>query len=1573
MQNFTTTAVHLYRQLFGTPELAGQLADGIETVLDGNTAIAITEACITEVAALGAGFSEQGAAFAWLSEQQRVSYNLFAEKLSIQQADSPRGALASAMGVTLSGHRSTVFLSAQDLSGCQDLLDSAVGRHLPLVIHLDNQQASAQGVSSASGHDAVSSAMESGCIVLFAENIQQAVDFTLIARQVAEIAMTPAVVVMDAVETALAIQDVRLPSAELVKTFIGRSDDLIPTPSIAQKQLFSDHRRRIHCWHDLDKPLLNGALYEPQTYALGKAAKDIFFDDIIAQTLNSAYSEFYKLTGRHYSSISTYSLIKADVIVLAQGSAVETLKSLSDLLKTKKKTGDLANAKIKLGVIGIHAVNPFNSEQLLDVLYKNKAVSGQLIVLERSSKPLSSLTLLIRMIRGYIHKALESKEYISSNFSHLESVFYGLGGSSLNMADCLEMLLSVKNNTLTGRYLGIPFTSEAFNLSRTKECHPKRQVMIDTLQRYYPQINNLGIYSLKRRLSIAAENNSMSFAVSHTAGQQQQPDYALELSHFLFKTLGGFVRSSAASFWEQWGKRQLDNIIHSENVLDTGSSILVDYYIHLSNDGQSIDGQSLLNACNSLNSNGVVIFNGLPAAVTSFTENELKNCLGIINDKNLTLYHANSNEPENISTFDGEVVQWEITLATLIGILLNNKAINIKTRKLSSTRAAIHEHLADFDQQQQDDLLSIFKDALNESIETIEPFDISLFKSFDAVVKNGEKNEIVPESVKKLGQASRTIDSLPLFWDQVGALKNNGHFEQLSADPYLATGTIPPLSATFNDMEQHRLAAMPSFDPQHCTACGACWSNCPDSAIATVSMSPKDLLETGIRLAKADSVRPIVAKLAARISKNCRNGEMQFSRSEEVLNEAFAWFSNSEAMEGERLKTITTDFEKLTHAIADLPLVASDLLFHSAEQKQNGSGELFSLIINPDSCKACGLCVELCMRANPEEKTAALSFYDNSDQLTTNPETAYQQQWQIWQQTPDTPSATIERLISEQTMDSGTALMLSRYNAFALSGGDHAELASGEKIVIRQILSATEYHQQPLLHRFISELDELREKIKAEINVSMSIALPTDNLTELSQLLSDVKTRQVDLNELLDKTTNSPLESTAIDAVKISQLVNLVLQINELHWNLSRGSHGLGRSRYSLCITSSSIARWAGTFPYNPFHVPVTIDTSGETAQLAAGLVHGQINDLLSAISVMRQARASIDARYAKQTECLEQLDWDDLSVEEKQLCPPLLLIGGDDLLGSHGFSQISSMLNSSYPIKIVILNELDGGLCNTSANSFLHKRNDSNNNLAMMALSQRNAYVAQSSIANNSHLQSSVHELMNYSGSGLLSVHSPSPSRHGFSPLYSLLQAELAVNSRMFPLFRYNPQHEGVFGSRLSLAGNDEIKNEWLTDENNKSHTPANWAVNERRFKDYFSPLGNNTALACELQDWLNSDTKEQANKTPYFEHNMIQKDGQLKTQKITITKEFAYLIMEKQNTWRTLQELAGIVTPFTDYVEQCAAERLSTEHQADLDALKKEYDAKVRQIEENYNQQTHTKIRNQLLGLAGYDAKLI
>ncbi len=1571
MLNLTETAIRLYRQIFGSPEFAGQLAEGIETVLDGNTAIAVTEACMTEVAALGGGFLEQGAALAWLSEQQRLTNNFFDEKLSVQYADSPRGSLATAMGVTLSGHRSTVFLSAHDLSACQDLLQTAVGRRLPLVIHLDNRLSASQANSTGSDHDSLHQAMDSGCFVLFASNVQEAVDFTLIARHVAELTLTPGIVVIDGTETALAAQNVCLPSAELIKHFIGRADELIDAPSIAQKQLFSGSRKRLHRWHDLDTPVLQGAMQTAAVYSLGKTAGDVYFEDQVAELLKQSFATFAEFTSRKYDSVSTFSLKKADVIFIAQGSAIEILTTFSVWLKAQKKS----HKKINVGVIGLHSLRPFDAAQITERLQNNKCSSNTVVVLERMTVPLADDAPLMRELRAAIQKKISTDHVEAKSFPKLRSMIYGLGGVSLNPEDLLVLTQDIRakaqevrgqNKLKTAseaKYLGMPFVSYDVKdaLSKTKEQHPKRQVMLDTLERYYPQISELGINAKGEQLTLCSEaTQSISFAVSHRVDGQSNSSFAMDLSASLFALKGGYIRSSVTSSWEQWASRQTDYITHADSPYSSGCTSLVDFFMVL-----SADESSLLNACKNLSNNGVLIFNG--EQLDSYLSKKVgQDCLDLINNKNISIYKIDTSientsiEAPEVDSTGSDISQsqllWEKMLATLTGVLLNRNLLNLKLRKVVSLREfLINAHTCEHSST----LTDLFKETLNTVVEENEADNNELFDSTRSAVNFNNQPTLskVPEMVKKMGQATDSYDNLPRFWDQVGVLEQAGESSHLTVDPYFATGTIPSLSATFNDMTRHRHelngthANVPIYKPEECDACGHCWSNCPDSAIAVVALSPKSLIETGIKMAGADSVRQVSGKLASRMAKRCRNQEVKVDNAGELISNAFDWLKEKSGLPEERLLDIETDFEKLHLAIADLPVVISDSLFYSQEKNQNDTGELFSLVINPDSCKGCGLCVELC----------GSSALVNADEEILSQNYQLKQQWQIWQQIPDTPSATIEGLLQqseqEDTMTAGAALMLSRYNAFALSGGDQAEPASGEKIAMRQLLSAAEYHQQPLLFQFISELDRLRDELKQEINHSLSEALPTDNLAHLSEKLSDIKTRQVDLNALLED-SSQVMDASAIDAVRTHELVKLVLQLNELHWKLSEGTYGIGRSRYSLCITSSSIASWAGTFPNNPFHVPVNIDVTGESAQLAAGLVQGQVNDILSAVSLMRQAKASIDPRYAKNTEKREHLEWHDLTDEEQHLCPPLFLVGGDDLLGAHGFSQISLLLNSDYPVKIVVFHELDAGLVTDGLQEYkLNRRSDSRNNLAMMAMSQRKAYVAQTSIADSNHFQRSVHELLD-NNAGLLCIHTPSPQRHGFATAQTLSQAELAVKSGMFPLFQYNPQKEGVFGSRLSLQQNETA-----------GLTPVQWAMNEKRFQSHFCELPLNAASPLELSDWINLSLAEQKKKTPY----VIKTDADGDKTKIAISNEFALMCKAQNGAQQTLLELAGIETPFTDYVEHCVEKRLRSEHQAALDALQADYDAKLAQINANYQSDTRTTIRNQLLTLAGYDASNI
>ncbi|EDN65542.1 Pyruvate synthase [Beggiatoa sp. PS] len=99
----------------------------------------------------------------------------------------------------------------------------------------------------------------------------------------------------------------------------------------------------------------------------------------------------------------------------------------------------------------------------------------------------------------------------------------------------------------------------------------------------------------------------------------------------------------------------------------------------------------------------------------------------------------------------------------------------------------------------------------------------------------------------------------------------------------------------------------------------------------------------------------------------------------------------------------------------------------------------------------------------------------------------------------------------------------------------------------------------------------------------------------------------------------------------------------------------------------------------------------------------------------------------------------------------------------------------------------------------------------------------------------SSVEEAFEFNGPALIHIHAPSPELHGFATNETFAQASRAITARVFPLFTYDPNREGVFGSRLNLDNNPASLEPWYKLET-ETLTPADWAVHEQRFAPYFS-----------------------------------------------------------------------------------------------------------------------------------------
>ncbi len=1535
MPSFNKTAIRLYKKFFGVPQGAVQTDDGVETVLDGNSAVAVAEACIADTAAVGSTFPPEVAGLAWRLEQDRQGANVYGGILDVQEGEGPRGALAAAMGISASGLRATTFLSGQDLAATQDLLVSAAGRHLPLVIHVSNRALAAHGGALGSGHEAFHLSSDSGFFTLFAANVQEAVDFTLIARRVAELALVPGMVVMDEEQTALAAQDVKLLSPTLVKKIIGPAKEAIEVPNAAQKLLFGDTRRRVPRWHNLDRPVLQGALQDGESFALGAVAQQPYFGQYLGTAMEESLALFGRHTGRNYSALSTHGMDKAKLVLVAQGAAIETARAVSDHLGKSHK--------LKVGVLGIHCLRPLPGAEIAKYLTKKQAVA----ILERLDTPLATDPPLLREIRACMDRAQENGRFGEDTHPgypalreaerpRLHSVIYGLGGSPLRAADLTALGTELEGKGRSRIYLGIDF-------AHSSAAHPKRQVLLDTLVRAYPEISRLGLRAGEASPDVRPDG-AVTVALHRVLGKEPG-DMAVKAGALLKRVAGGRLRSRPDLSWERWGRACADRLtVAPEGLQDPGDDAPVDLAV-ITTPGI----YPLMQPLTNLRAGGALLL-ASPQADKQIWQELPPDLQAAIRKQDLAIYYVSVPQPPSPETDAGGERKAppggfvpERLLGGMFAALLDMDMLDVKARRIIS---AAEEILKGEPGEEPSGRLEAFRSGFEDLRNLSHLAATSLARPPDA----GWPDE-APMAVRHLGRIDTAFDSLPRFWDQVGVLYRNGETGDLTSDPYMGTGTVPPLSSNFRDMSDTR-EMLPAFSPADCTGCGDCWTACPDSAIGAVAVGPGTLIDAGIRLAGADPVKQASSKLASRIISLAKKGETQAVTAGGLLEEAYAWLGEKMPLPEDRRQAMDAGVKDLIGGIGSLPVAITDAFFHEAEKTKKEGGELLTLVINPSACKGCGSCVAACQHE-------ALDRVPQNTQRVADA----RKLWDIWQNIPDTPSETIQRVSEIAEIGPMSAVLMSRFCQFAVAGGDGAEPGSGEKIAVRLLLGATEYHQQPQVHLFIQEINDVRGRILEKIREALVNALPTEDLDVLAAGIDQAQTAQIDLSTL-SKHAEAAIEGGGVDATHLGNLIELARGLDDLLWRMSKGQNGLGRSRFGLAVAPGTVATWAGVFPHNPFEVPVTVDMSGEVAQLAAGLLEGHIAVTCEAMELMRRARAESE-QGSRSKEPGGPLSWRDLNEKERNLCPPLLLIGNETSLGGHGFTQIAWLLNSGLPVKVLVLSDLDFGLDTQDIlGTRSHAIKDPKSNLGLLALAQRRAYVAQTSIGAPAHMRKSVQGAMKFAGPVLIRIHTPSPERHGFPMDQTLAQARLAVSSRAFPLFRYEPDKDGVFGSRLTLDGNPEPREPWSMAGSGEAVTPAHWAITESRFDACFPPLSGDDTAPTTLPAYLDMDPKGRKGKTPF-----VAVAGEEDTQaRYRVSTGVVEMVAEQSHVWRTLQELAGLVTPFTARVEQEAREKLAAEHQADLDKLKQDYEDKIRSIQEGMHTETATEIRGRLLTLAGY-----
>jgi len=266
--------------------------------------------------------------------------------------ESEHSAMSACVGASLAGARVMTATSSQGLALMWEIVYIAASYRCPIVMSLVNRALSGP-INIHCDHSDVMGMRDSGWIILFSENNQEAYDNIIQAVRIAESpdVLLPVVVCQDGFITSHAMERVEVYDDADVKAFVGTYQ---PRWSAL----------------DVDNPKTYGALHFYDYYYESKRQQVDAMEKALPAILEVA-GEFNRKFGRNYGLFEAYRLDDADVAIVVANSTAGTARVVVDNLRAQG---------LKVGLLKPRVFRPFPAKELADALRHLKAVA----VMDRS-------------------------------------------------------------------------------------------------------------------------------------------------------------------------------------------------------------------------------------------------------------------------------------------------------------------------------------------------------------------------------------------------------------------------------------------------------------------------------------------------------------------------------------------------------------------------------------------------------------------------------------------------------------------------------------------------------------------------------------------------------------------------------------------------------------------------------------------------------------------------------------------------------------------------------------------------------------------------------------------------------------------------------------------------------------------------------------------------------------------------------------------------------------------------------------------------------------------------------------
>src|SRR5690606_37592510 len=367
---------------------------------------------------------------------------------------------------------------------------------------------------------------------------------------------------------------------------------------------------------------------------------------------------------------------------------------------------------------------------------------------------------------------------------------------------------------------------------------------------------------------------------------------------------------------------------------------------------------------------------------------------------------------------------------------------------------------------------------------------------------------------------------------------------------------------------------------------------------------------------------------------------------------------------------------------------------------------------------------------------------------------------------------------------------------------------------------------QPRVKKQIAKIEDLIAGLERKIREKLAETVDVSDLSGIEKSLAQHAAGDLKLTDLA-RGLHQRKAGSPIDQDWLKAMARLLTRLKDLKWRYQEGPGKNGRSSLGFVNSTGCSSVYGSTWPYNPYPFPWANHLFQDSPSMAMGIFEGHMAKMADAFRAVRMAEEELEGGYdpARDGEALTYFDWRQFTDEEWELCPPVVAVGGDGAMYDTGFQNLSRLMASAKPVKVLVVDTQvysnTGGQACTSG--FVGQVSDMaqfgkvwkgkpepRKEIGLIGMAHRTTFVLQGTIAHPKQMIEGFIRGLRARRPALFNLYSSCQPEHGIGDDLASRQARLAVESRAYPLFTYDPDRGRTPEECFDLDGNPEIERDW-------------------------------------------------------------------------------------------------------------------------------------------------------------------